>query len=332
MGNLFPVLDRNRLKIGELADRRHLLTVDCILPTNKASEVTPDLAFIGRRLLEARERKAARVFMLGAHVIRSGVQRYIIDLMTRGCISCLALNGAGVIHDFEFAMIGATTESVKTYIEDGRFGMWRELEKLNTVVTDAASVGMGLGEAVGREISNGDYPHQDISLLAAAYRLGILATVHVGIGYDIVHQLPNCDGGAYGATSYTDFLRFAQGLTRLSRGVLMCFGSAVMGPEVYLKALSMARNIARQEGRTVADFDTLVCDLANLPGSLQIAPDIQTAHYYFRPWKTILLRTVEGEGKGHYVRGLHAETIPKLWTATLEPQKVLGPETEKGTA
>ncbi len=320
MDNRFPVLDRNRLKINKLADRRHLLTMDGILPTEKAAGVPPELHAIGRRLLAAREQGAARVLMMGAHVIRSGVQRYIIDLMTRGCISCLALNGAGVIHDFEFAMIGATTESVETYIKDGRFGMWRELGRLNTVVSEAASAGMGLGEAVGREISSGAYPYQDISLLSAAHRLGIPATVHVGIGYDIVHQLPNCDGGAYGATSYTDFLRFAQILTGLAGGVLMCFGSAVMGPEVYLKALSMARNIARQEGSAIADFDTLVCDLADLPGSLQIAPDMQSAHYYFRPWKTILLRTVAGRGKGHYVRAPHAVSVPQLWTATLEPE------------
>jgi hypothetical protein len=328
----FPVLDRSRLQIGSLADREHLLTVADIRSLKPADPVQPALAHIGRRLREARCEKAARVLMLGAHVIRSGVQRYIIDMMERGCISCLALNGAGVIHDFEFARIGATTESVETYISDGRFGMWWELERLNTVVADAAAAGQGIGEAVGREIGTGEYPYRDISLLAAAHRLGIPATVHVGIGYDIVHQLPNCDGGSYGAASYTDFLRFAQVLTGLSNGVLMCFGSAVMGPEVYLKALSMARNLARQAGATIADFDTLVCDLAELPASLQIAPDMQAAHYYFRPWKTILFRTVAGKGQGYYVRGLHAETVPQLWTATRLRQDRPATENQKGSA
>ena len=319
MVKTYPTLDRNRLKIDKLASRKHLLTVDVILPVEKATKVSPELTIIGQRIREARKTGAARVFMLGAHVIRSGVQRYIIDLMERGCISCIALNGAGVIHDFEFALIGATTESVETYIKDGRFGMWQELERLNTVVSVAASDGMGLGEAVGREIHNGSYPHHDVSLLAAAYRLDIPATVHVGIGYDIVHQLPNCDGGAYGATSYTDFLRFAHVLTSLPGGVLMCFGSAVMGPEVYLKGLSMARNIARQEEAVIADFDTLVCDLAALPKTLEIAPDMQDVHYYFRPWKTILQRTVAGRGRGYYVREPHAVSVPQLWTAALKP-------------
>lgn len=273
---------------------------------------------IAKRLQRAKAAGASVIFMMGAHVIRNGVQRYIIDLMERGYISCIAMNGAGVIHDYEFALIGATTESVAAYIEEGRFGFWEETAKINDIVNQAVKKGLGLGEAVGAHIVKQDLPNGEISLLAAGYRLGIPITVHVGMGFDIIHQFPNCDGAATGETSYRDFLRFAGVMASIQGGVIMNFGSAVMAPEVFLKALSMVRNTARQRNQTIDRFTVLVCDLVALPDNYRQEATPGTPGYYFRPWKTMLVRTVADGGESYYVRGSHGETVPQLWAAVME--------------
>jgi hypothetical protein len=258
--------------------------------------------------------------MAGGHVVRSGVQRHIIDLLEKGYISCIAMNGSVMIHDFEFSLIGSTTESVARYIRDGQFGLWQETGRINDIVNSAYAAGdAGMGSSVGRAIYEGDFPYKDLSILAACYRLNIPATVHIGIGYDIIHEHPNFDGAASGAASYRDFLLFAGMLEKLEGGVVMSFGSAVMGPEVYLKALSMARNVAFQEGREIRHFTTLVCDLYPLPDDLAKEACKDDPAYYFRPWKTMLLRTVADGGESYYVRGRHADTIPALWTALNRP-------------
>ena len=186
--------------------------------------------------------------MMGAHVIKNGLSRYIIDLMERGWLSLIALNGAGMIHDYEMATIGATSESVARYIRTGQFGLWRETGQLNEIAK-SADAGVGLGEAVGAELLASQAPHRDASILAAGCRLGMPVTVHVSLGYDIIHEHPNADGAAIGAGSYRDFLVYAQMITRLEHGVMIAAGTAVMGPEVYLKALSMARNVASQQDK-----------------------------------------------------------------------------------
>jgi hypothetical protein len=241
--------------------------------------------------------------------------------MQQGNLSCIAMSGAGVIHDYEFALVGATTESVAHYIREGRFGLWRETGRINDIVSQAAQERIGLGEGVGRAIEEERLPFRHISIFANAYRLGIPATVHVGIGYDIIHEHPNCDGAAYGATSYRDFLRFAKVIENLEGGVVMNFGSAVMAPEVFLKALAMARNVARQEERQISEFTTLVCDLRRLPETYQTEASRDDPAYYFRPWKTMLVRTVAGRGDGFYLQGSHAKTIPQLWTAIKNLEK-----------
>jgi hypothetical protein len=253
---------------------------------------------------------------MGAHVIKSGVQNYLIDMMERGYVTCIAMNGAVIIHDFELALIGATTESVADYIKDGRFGLWQETGKINDIINNGHRTGLGMGEAVGKAIEEGDFPHKKISVLAAAWRLRMPATVHVGIGYDIIHEHPNCDGAATGETSYRDFLRLAAAVEGLEGGVVMNFGSSVMGPEVYLKALAMARNAAAKEGKSIRRFSTVVCDLHELPEDFNTreAPR-ENPLYYFRPWKTMLVRTVAEGGEGFYIKGRHSETIPSLWTA-----------------
>jgi len=315
MASSYPLFDRSKLSLKPLAERSHDLAIQAILPLGEVPVRHEEFRKVAEAIEQARRQGAAVVLMMGAHVLRSGVQRYLIDLMERGFITALAGNGACAIHDYEFALIGATTESVARYIEDGQFGLWRETGRINDVIRRAVAEGMGLGEAVGREIEEGSYPHRETSLLAVAYRLKVPFTIHVGIGLDIIHEHPNCDGAALGAASYTDFLIFAKVLENLARGVVMNFGSAVMAPEVFLKALAMVRNVARQQGRKLPGFTSLVCDLHTLPVGYRTEAVKSDPNYYFRPWKTMLVRTVADEGASFYVQGRHADTVPELWTA-----------------
>jgi hypothetical protein len=315
MASKYPIFDRSQLALQPLGRRRHDLAAGEILPLAAAAAPGPELAAVARQILQARQQGAEVILMMGAHVLRSGVQRYLIDLMERGLITAVAGNGACAIHDYELALIGRTTESVARYIREGQFGLWQETGRLNDVIAKAASEGLGYGEAVGREIAENDYPHKEISVLAAAYRLGIPFTIHAGIGYDIIHEHPNCDGAAIGAASYRDFLIFAKVLERLEQGVLMNFGSAVMAPEVFLKALAMVRNVAVRQGRKMGGFTTLVCDLHDLPCDYRQEAAKSSPNYYFRPWKTMLVRTIADGGISYYVKGRHADTIAQLWTA-----------------
>jgi hypothetical protein len=311
----FPEFDRSRLIVDTLDHRDHLLDLSCIKALNDVKEIDSKLLNVASRIKKAKLNDSSIVLMMGAHVLRSGMQHYIIDLMKKGLISCIALNGAGVIHDFEFALVGATTESVADYIRKGQFGLWKETGLINEIVSSAANENLGLGEAVGRYIEKEKLPNREVSLLGSAYRYGCPVTVHVGIGNDILHEHPNCNGAAYGQTSYTDFLRFTHVLESLEGGVIMNFGSSVMAPEVYLKALAMVRNVAHQEDRKITDFTTLVCDLIDLPENYRQEASKNSAGYYFRPWKTMLIRTVADGGESFYVKGRHEETIPQLWTA-----------------
>jgi hypothetical protein len=232
------------------------------------------------------------------------------------------MNGAGPIHDYELALIAATTESVARYIQEGQFGLWRETGQINDMVAAGVRDGLGYGEAIGREIETQQLPYRDVSILAAGYRLRVPVTVHIGIGSDIIHEHPNCDGAALGEASYRDFLTFAQTVTQLQGGVMLNFGTAVMGPEVYLKALSMARNVAKQEGRRINLFTTAVFDLQDLGPDLHHEAPKTDARYYYRPFKTILVRTVQDGGESFYVRGNHRATLPALYrlvTAAVEP-------------
>lgn len=309
----YPAFDRSRLLIQPLADRQHDLHLSDLLPLECAvSFEHASMPVLGRRLREARERGAARILMMGAHVIRAGVARHLIDLMERGLLTHLAMNGAGPIHDYEFARIGATTESVPRYISSGQFGLWRETGEMNDIVRQGARQGMGLGECLGRAILDGPFPHKETSVLAAAVRLGVPVTVHVGIGQDILHEHPNCDGAAFGATSYQDFLVFTQSVAGLEGGVMLNFGTAVMGPEVYLKALAMSRNVAHQQGQTIRRFTTAVFDLLPIEGDIRQQAPKSDPRYYYRPWKTILVRTVADGGESFYIQGDHRDTIPAL--------------------
>jgi hypothetical protein len=311
----FPQFDRSRLRIQPLANRAHDLTLAHMLPVDAPAPKFdhPALPILGERLVAARNADAARILLMGAHVLRAGVSRHLIDMMERGLINHIAMNGAGPIHDWEFALIGATTESVARYVSSGEFGLWEETGRMNDVIRAGAAAGVGLGEAVGRTILDGQFPHKDISVLGQAVRLGVPVTVHVGIGYDILHEHPNCDGAALGKTSYRDFLILAQTITKLEGGVALNFGSAVMGPEVYLKALAMARNVAHKEGRHIRRFTTAVFDLIPIEGDTRAEAPKSDPRYFYRPWKTILARTVADGGESFYVQGDHRTTLPSLW-------------------
>ncbi len=320
MKSKYEVFDRSRLEIKPLGERVHDLQLDHWL---QLEDETPafahqDLAEVARRLLRARESGSARILMMGAHLLRAGVSRHIIDLLQRGLIDHVAMNGAGAIHDYELARIGATTESVARYIRTGEFGLWRETGELNDWIAEAARLGLGLGENTGRCIYESGFSYRDLSVLAVAYRLSVPATVHAGIGYDILHEHPNCDGAALGEASYRDFLIFARSVERLESGVLLSFGSAIMAPEVYLKALAMARNVARQEGRSVRHFATAVFDIVPIQGDIHRELSKVDFGYYFRPHKTILVRTVADGGDSYYFRGDHRATFPALRRALLE--------------
>ncbi len=319
----YAQFDRSRLVIKPLAERVHDVPIAHQLPLDAPLHENPDpvIRLLGQELVAARDRGAAIIFMAGGHVIRAGVARHLVDLMERGLLTHLALNGSGPIHDWELALIGATCESVPRYVRSGEFGLWRETGRMNDVIAGGHAAGLGYGEALGKAILEGDFPNKHLSVLAQAYRLKVPVTVHIGIGYDILHEHPNCDGAALGGASYRDFLIYCESVAKLEKGVMYNFGTAVMGPEVYLKALAMTRNVAHQEARKIADFTTAVFDLLSLEGDPKIEQPKHHPQYYYRPWKTILVRTVADGGRSHYVQCEHRQSIPLLRAAALDAEK-----------
>lgn len=317
----YPQFDRTRLIVKPLAERvNDLQLARWMSLDDPAPDFThADLATIAQRLHAAQVTGASRILMMGAHLLRAGANRHLIDMLERGAITHIAMNGAGAIHDYEVARIGATTESVTRYISSGEFGLWKETGELNDWITEAAGLGLGLGENVGRRIEETQYPHKELSVLAAAYRLSVPVTVHVGIGYDILHEHPNCDGASLGQASYTDFLIFVKAVEGLELGVMLSFGSAIMAPEVYLKALAMSRNVAHQHGRQIRNFTTAVFDMVPIAGDIHKELPKSDPGYYFRPHKTILVRTVADGGSSFYFCGDHRATFPALRRAFLAP-------------
>jgi hypothetical protein len=268
-------------------------------------ESLPDI-LAGRDLREliallraARRKKRAILFGLGAHVIKVGLNPILIRLMREGWVSGLALNGAGVIHDFEIAFAGRTSEDVALQIVDGAFGTARETgEHLNKAIRAGYRRGSGLGEAVGRMIGSSRFPHKNLSLLGTAFELGLPVTVHVAIGTDTIHFHPGASGEALGATSLSDFYLFCSLVERLEGGgVFLNFGSAVILPEVFLKALSLARN----QGHPLQDFSTAVFDFI----------------HHYRPAQNVVRRAVGKKGRGFYFIGHHEIMIPLLAAALL---------------
>lgn len=331
----FEKFDRSKLKLLPLEERVHdvhlsqvLLPVDGDIPKFDH----PAFPVLADDIVQARRKYNASVLMMyGAHVIRTGNALFMIELMKRGLVTHFATNGAGSIHDFELAMIGATCESVARYISEGQFGLWNETGLINEAVKAGAAENIGWGEAVGKYIWENDFPYKEKSVLAMGYHLHVPCTVHIGIGNDIINEHPNADGAAMGICSYNDFLIYARTIQNLEHGVFLDFGSAVAGPEVYLKALSMARNVAKQEGRTIAHFTTAVFDLQPISedDNYRQAPQKTDPRYYFRPWKTILARTVADGGNSYYVCGKHNQTLPNLARRTFELDEKYGKNNER---
>ena len=311
----YSQFDRTQLKLKPLAERVHDVSIDRFIGLDETLEPFdhPALVPLAEAILAARKKDAAVMLMYGAHVIRTGCALHMIEMMKRGQLTHLATNGAGSIHDFEFAMIGETCESVARYVSEGQFGLWNETGVINDIIAEGNKEGLGWGESLGRYIWENRLPHREKSVLAMGYHLKIPCTVHVGIGSDIIHEHPNCDGAALGMASYTDFLIYTQAVTKLEGGVFLNFGSAVTGPEVYLKALAMVRNVARQNGQQIAHFTTAVFDVQPLGEEThETAPPKSNPRYFFRPWKTILARTVADGGTSYYVEGEHRLTLPHL--------------------
>lgn len=233
------------------------------------------------------------IVMMGAHVIKTGMSLLIIDLMKKGKISHIAMNGAGPIHDFEIALIGETSEYVEQTIEDGTFGMIEETGRtLNDAIKEGAKNDFGLGYSIGRKINDLNLPNREYSILYWAYRLNIPLTVHVAIGTDIIHQHPSCDGAAIGKTSYKDFRIFCESVSKLEGGVLLNIGCAVVLPEVFLKALTIARNL----GFNVKNITTANLDMLD----------------HYRPRQNVVTRPTSLGGKGFIIIGNHQLTVPSL--------------------
>jgi hypothetical protein len=239
------------------------------------------------------------VWGLGAHVIKTGLSPVLIDLMSRGYVSAIATNGAAVIHDFEIALSGATSEDVDEALGPGRFGMAEETgRQLNAAINDGVKKGLGLGQSVAQWLDALKPPHADVSVLAAAARLGVPVTVHVGIGTDIIHMHRDASGAAIGEGSLRDFRYFVSNVARLERGVYLNCGSAVILPEVFLKAVALARN----QGRSLDGLTTVNLDFARL----------------YRPETNVVSRPVAGVGKGYALTGHHEIMIPLLAAAILD--------------
>jgi len=239
------------------------------------------------------------VWGLGAHVVKTGLSPVLVDLMERGFVSAIATNGAGVIHDFELALSGATSEDVDEALGPGRFGMAEETGRLlNGAINDGVRDGLGLGQSVARYLHAARPPHAHLSIIASAARLKIPVTVHVAIGTDIIHMHPQASGAAIGEGSLRDFRYVVSNVARLEQGVYLNCGSAVILPEVFLKAVALARN----QGRSLAGLTTVNLDFIR----------------HYRAETNVVSRPVAGIGKGYSLVGHHEIMIPLLAAALVE--------------
>lgn len=293
--------------------RVNLVRIETLM--NPGDPVTPwdaeGFDELAERILQARRNGRPVICSIGAHVIKCGLSRYLIALMRAGIITHLAGNGACSIHDFELAWLGGTSEDVPTAIEDGSFGMWEETGRwMNEAISRGAAMGQGYGEALASAIDEQPerYPYKDDCVLYQAWRSSVPATYHIALGTDIIHQHSMCDFAAIGRCSQTDFLRFCYSISQMDGGVFINFGSAVIGPEVFLKALSIARNL----GFPTFDITTANFDLKPL-GDFRTKVSDDNPDYYYRPRKNIVNRPVSRGGKGWHFTGDHQLTLPALY-------------------
>ena len=291
----YPLGDReNKVSIRDFAvhpSGRELHEFLSNLP--KILKAVDFLEFVDLIVAAYRQEKPI-IVMLGGHVIKCGLSPILIDLMERGIITAMAFNGATSIHDFEIALIGETSEDVGQYLQTGQFGMVEETGHLmNEAICAAADTGIGMGAGLGQKLIQLDAPYSNYSLLATSARLRVPITVHVAIGTDIIHQHPAADGAATGQTSFTDFRLLAAIVAELGNGgVVLNLGSAVILPEVFLKALTVARNL----GNRVTHFTTANFDMVQ----------------HYRPLENVVRRPTDIGGKGYTFTGHHEIMIPLL--------------------
>jgi deoxyhypusine synthase len=259
-----------------------------------------DLRAVIEAVAKAERKKKAVIFMAGAHVIKCGLNPILIELIKRKVITCICLNGAGIIHDFEIALMGKTSEDVGENLKDGSFGMGRETaEFLNNAAKEGPRKGLGLGYAVAWKIANSKLRYKNLSLLFNAYKYKIPVCVFVAIGTDIIHQHPSFNAALTAEASLKDFHLLVENISGLNKdGVVLNFGSAVILPEVFLKALNLSRNL----GNRVKDFTTANFDMI----------------YHYRPSQNVVSRPVSSGGRGYYIIGHHEIMLPLLAWAIIE--------------
>ena len=307
-----PRIDRSRIRtVGARGRRSKIDASRQATPHRRGSSVASfltglpdllgaaDLRAVIAAAATAKARRKTVLWGLGAHVIKVGLAPVFTDLLERGYVSGVLMNGAGCVHDLEFAMMGRTSEDVAAALDEGTFGMARETsEQLNGAIAAGHREGLGMGEAVGRAIVAGRYPHKRRSILATAVRLGIPVTVHAAIGTDIHHMHPSADGAALGATSLRDFETLTGLVATLEGGVLFNVGSAVILPEVFLKALALARNL----GHRVRRITTVNLDFMR----------------HYRPAVNVVERPTRLGGRGISLIGQHEILVPLLAAGLIE--------------
>lgn len=267
-----------------------------ILPDTLAAR---DIKEIAHRVVKAFQNKRPVILGMGAHVIKVGLNPLIIDLINQGIISCITMNGAGAIHDVEIALSGKTSEDVLSGLQRGQFGMAEEAAHIiNQAVKTGAENNWGMGESIGKELLHLSAPYAEMSLLAMASKNGTPCTIHVSIGADTIHMHPNFDGAATGKLSHNDFLMFSSLVSQLEGGVYFNVGSAVILPEVFLKALSLASNL----GSRIKNLTTVNMDFIR----------------HYRPSVNVVQRPTTLDGKGYHLIGHHEIMLPLLVAAILE--------------
>ncbi len=259
-----------------------------------------DLRSVCDAIVKARKLRKSVIFMAGAHVIKCGLNPVLIELIKKRVITCICLNGAGIIHDFELAFQGKTSEDVAESLKDGSFGMGKETaDFINTAASEGVGLGLGLGYAVAKKIGDAKLANRDLSLLYTAYKFGVPVCVFVAIGTDIIHQHPSFDASLTAEGSLRDFHTLTENIRGLNKGgVVLNFGSAVILPEVFLKALNLARNV----GNSVKDFTSANFDMI----------------YHYRPAQNVCMRPVMSGGNSHYIIGHHEIMLPLLAQAVME--------------
>jgi len=306
----FPALDFSRIRTYPVADRANKVAVEAFAKPHQPGATlasfldslpdflaVQDLKYVVNAMATAVRNGRPILLMMGAHAIKVGLNPLIVDAMRSGIVSAVAFNGAGAIHDFELCYNGETSEDVQRGLNDGTFGMVDETGRMmNAALADGVDRGLGAGRALGERALQ--FPNKHLSIMATGAELDAPVTVHIAIGTDIIHQHPTTRGDVLGEASYRDFQTFAAVCAQLEGGVVLNVGSAVIMPEVFLKALTVARNL----GHKVEKFTTATLDM--------------TRHY--RPSENVQRRPTAMGGKGVYIVGHHEINLPLLFAAVKE--------------